>query len=135
RSIFGLVAASCATSSRSPSDSDRVERLRSVLMKVASLACAAVSTCWPPADRPRVSGFGCSALEIWSAEITASPASARPAVIDSAAPSAMAVIPESLEMLVMVVFLWVTPAILPACVLDGGTLRQVQSAECDPSHW
>jgi hypothetical protein len=80
--------------------------LRSELTNVASLAWAAVLTCCVPADRPRVSGFGCSALAIWSAEITLSPASANPAVIDSAAPSAMAVIPESLEMLVMVVFLW-----------------------------
>jgi hypothetical protein len=52
-----------AISSRSPSDSDRVFRLRSVSTKWTSLAVAAGSA-WGPTDRPRVSGFGCNALVI-----------------------------------------------------------------------
>jgi hypothetical protein len=55
-------------------------------------------------ERLRVSGFGCNALRIWSAE-TLSPAMARPAVSDSAAPSVIAVKPESLRRLVMVLIL------------------------------
>ena len=45
RSIFGLVAAISAISSRSPIDSDRVLRLRTLLTKFASLALTAGSTC------------------------------------------------------------------------------------------
>src|SRR5207248_7139601 len=86
RSIFGLLAASSAISWRSPSDSDRVLRLRSVLTKLVSLARVAASAgCCGPVERPRVApGFGFRASRILSAE-TVSPAAARPAVIDSAA--------------------------------------------------
>src|ERR1700756_4658178 len=58
RSIFGLVAAISAISSRSPSDSDRVLRLRILARKLSSLALAAASTWGGPTDRPRVSGCG-----------------------------------------------------------------------------
>ena len=82
--MFGLVAAISAICSRSPSDSDLVLRLRSVLTKPISFALMAGSTCGP-LERPRVKGFGCNALTILSAETVPSAASASPAVIDSAA--------------------------------------------------
>jgi hypothetical protein len=53
-------------------------------------------------ERPRVTGFGCSAFRIRSA-VTVSPAIAKPAESDRAAASLIAVKPENLERLVMVV--------------------------------
>ena len=60
---FGLFEAISAISSRSPSDSDLVLRLRSVCTKPISLAFTAGST-FGPADRPRVIGLGFSACRI-----------------------------------------------------------------------
>jgi len=59
--MFGLVDAISAISSRSPSESERVFRLRSVWTKLISLALTAGSACGP-IDRLRVSGFGCRAF-------------------------------------------------------------------------
>ena len=70
-------------------------------MKLLSLALAAGSA-GGASERPRVTGFGCSALRIRSA-VTVSPAIARPAESDRAAASVIAVKPENLERLVMVV--------------------------------
>jgi hypothetical protein len=97
-----LVAANSAICSRSPVESDRVERLRTVFRNVASLACTAGSACGP-ADRPRVTGFGFNASRILSEEMLLSPASARPAVIDSAAVSVIAFSAKNLSKRVIVV--------------------------------
>src|SRR3984893_12461970 len=63
RSMFGLVDAISAICSRSPSDSDRVLRLRTVLMKLISFALI-VGSAFGPIDRPRGTGFGCHAPTI-----------------------------------------------------------------------
>src|SRR3954452_4872286 len=76
-----------AICSRSPNDNDRVARLRRLSTNLPSAGLTAGSA-GGDIDRPRVSGFlGASAFRIWSA-VTSSAASAMPAAIDSAAPTA-----------------------------------------------
>jgi hypothetical protein len=52
---------------------------------------------------PRITGLGFSAFTIWSAEIVGSPASASPAVIDSAAVTAIVRRPNSLRKRIVVI--------------------------------
>src|SRR4051794_33827865 len=101
--MFALVAAISAICSRSPSDSDRVLRFRRLSRKLTSLAWTEGST-WGAGviDIPRVNRFGCSALRIWSAETALSAASARPALIDNAVHRVIALSPENLLKLVIV---------------------------------
>src|SRR5262249_8456799 len=129
RSIFGLVAAIWAISSRSPIDIDRVLRLRRLCTKFISCALAG-STWGVPTERPRVSGFGCSALRIWSDD-TLSPAKARPAVVDGAAQMVIAFSPENLTKLVIVVVLAVARLFGR---LDAANLGWVHAIECDVHH-
>src|ERR1700742_2189117 len=131
RSIFGLVAAISAISSRSPIDIDRVLRLRMLATKFTSLALTAGSTLGTSTERPRVSGFGCSALMIWSDD-TLSPAKAMPAVIESAAQMVIAFNPENLTKLVIVVILVVTRP--PLWRLDAPNIGRVHRDECDRGH-
>src|ERR1700744_4923705 len=99
RSIFGLLAAIVSSWLRSSIESERVERLRTVLMKLL-LAARGGSTV-----RPRVSGGAFSELRIALVEGLLSPANATPAVIDSAALMAIALSPKNLTKLVIVVIL------------------------------
>src|SRR3954462_3147949 len=78
-----------AICSRSPSDNDRVLRLRRVSTNFPSAALTAGSA-GGATESPRVSGFlGATGLRLWSA-VTPSAADATPAVIDSAAPARIA---------------------------------------------
>src|SRR6185437_7829333 len=103
RSIFGLLAAIVSSWLRSSIESERVERLRTLLMKLLSAArCGST-------DRPRVKGGAFSEFTMTLVEgLLLSPANARPAVIDSAAPMAIALSPKNLTKLVIVVILNVT---------------------------
>jgi hypothetical protein len=82
---------------RSSVDSDRVARFLTLLMKVVSLAVSGL------ADRPRVAD-PFRELTIVLVEIV-SPATARPTVIDSAAPAAIALNAKNLMKLVIIVIL------------------------------
>src|SRR5215475_8915696 len=102
RSIFGLLAAIVSSWLRSSIESERVERLRTLLMKPLSAArCGS-------ADRLRVTGGAFSEFTMVLVEGLLSPANARPAVIDSAALMVIALSPKNLTKLVIAVILKVT---------------------------
>src|SRR5579859_1577336 len=92
--------------SRSSIDSERVGRLRTLLISVIS-RCFFSSACGSP-ERLRVTGGAFSDVMIALVGIVLSPAKATPAVIESAAPMVIALIPKNLTELVIVVILAVT---------------------------
>src|SRR5215831_674474 len=136
RSMFGLVAAISAICSRSLVDSERVLRLRSPSTKLACFALTSGSICAAraPMESPRVSGLGCNALRICSADTLPSPASANVAVIDSPAQIVIALSPEKLK-LVIVVVLVVKSESRPAQRFDAWTIGRVRKGDCDARHF
>src|SRR5215475_8618606 len=134
--MFGLVAAISAICSRSLIDSERVLRLRRPSTKPACLALTAGSICaeGAPMESPRVSGLGCNALRICSADTLPSPASAKVAVIDSAAQIVTAFSPEKLK-LVIIVVLVMKSAGRPAQRFDAWTIGRGRRGSCDARHF
>src|SRR6185437_193427 len=106
RSIFGLSRVRLWSWSRSSIDSERVGRLRTLLINVISRCFFSIDC--GSTERLRVAGAAFSDVMIALVEIVLSPAKARPAVIESAAPMVIALIPKSVTELVIVVILAVT---------------------------